>query len=134
MLLHTVPRSTLTEYARRPALLQTKERARDVLSRRYCNARLTSEQVLTAIYSLSDNNSYLLFNRDPVDKMLAMFRQVFRPDTPTGDYSLAIQGGRGGARLTHNHERQYHYVHQSLTLWSEVMTNMFKVGMLKFWS
>ena len=34
--------------------------------------------------------------------------------------SLAISGGMGGARLTHSHERQYHYVLQSLTLWREI--------------
>jgi hypothetical protein len=43
--------------------MQAKERAREVLARRYANGSLTQEQVLTAIYSLSDNNSYLLFNR-----------------------------------------------------------------------
>lgn len=38
--------------------------------------------------------------------------------------------GRGGARLTHNHERQYHYVLQSLTLWREISTDMFKLWCL----
>jgi hypothetical protein len=33
---------------------------------------------------------------------------------------LDIHGGMGGARLTHSHERQYHYVLQSLTLWREI--------------
>ena len=31
-----------------------------------------------------------------------------------------VQGGSGGARLTHSHERQYTYVLQSLTLWREI--------------
>jgi hypothetical protein len=31
-----------------------------------------------------------------------------------------LAAGTGGARLTHNHERQYHYVLQSLTLWREI--------------
>lgn len=43
--------------------VQTKERARETLARRYCNAALTQEQLLSALYSFSDNNSYLLFNR-----------------------------------------------------------------------
>ena len=42
----------------------------------------------------------------------------------------AITGGRCGARLTHNHERQYHYVLQSLTLWREISTDMFKLWYL----
>jgi hypothetical protein len=43
-----------------------------------------------------------------------------RPEVAEEDGSLAIAGGLGGARLTHNHERQYHYVLQSLTLWREI--------------
>ena len=35
-------------------------------------------------------------------------------------FSLAISGGVEGARLTHDHSRQYYYVLQSLTLWREV--------------
>ncbi len=42
---------------------QLKEKARDTLARRYCNAHLSQEQLLSAIYAFSDNNSYLLFNR-----------------------------------------------------------------------
>lgn len=38
--------------------------------------------------------------------------------------------GRGGARLSHNHERQYAYVLQSLLLWSEIATSMFKLWCL----
>lgn len=33
---------------------------------------------------------------------------------------MCLQGGSQGARLTHSHERQYHYVLQSLTLWREI--------------
>lgn len=55
--------------------IKTKERARDALAKRYRNSRLTSDEVLWAIYSLSDNNSYLLFNRDPIDKMIALFKR-----------------------------------------------------------
>ena len=43
-----------------------------------------------------------------------------RPEVAEPNCSLAISGGLGGARLTHNHERQYHYVLQSLTLWREI--------------
>ncbi|GFH12887.1 uncharacterized protein HaLaN_08662, partial [Haematococcus lacustris] len=65
--------------------------------------------------------------RDPIDRMITYFTTFFSPQGPRHpDFSLAIQGGKGGARLTHNHERQYHYVLQSLTLWREVSTDMFK--------
>lgn len=78
------------------------------------------EDILRCIYSISDNNSYLLFNRDPVDRMIAYLSHFFRPDAAEPGASLAISGGLGGARLTHSHERQYHYVLQSLTLWREI--------------
>jgi hypothetical protein len=32
-------------------------------------------------------------------------------------YSLSIEAGNDGARLTHSHVRQYHYVLQSLVWW-----------------
>lgn len=38
--------------------------------------------------------------------MIAYFKANFRPGAPDGpDSSLAITGGRGGARLTHSHDR-----------------------------
>ncbi len=49
--------------------------------------------------------------------MIAYLRQFFRPDAAEEGFSLAINIGQGGARLSHNHERQYHFVLQSLTLW-----------------
>jgi hypothetical protein len=62
-----------------------------------------------------------LVARDPVDRMLAYFKHFFRSTTWEQGYSLAISIGQAGARLTHSHERQYHYVLQSLTLWREIM-------------
>ena len=75
---------------------------------------------MRCLYSISDNNSYLLFNRDPVDRMIEYLHAYFRPDYAESGASLAISGGLAGARLTHNHERQFHYVLQSLTLWREI--------------
>ena len=45
-----------------------KERAREHLARKYRSRQLSDEEILHCIYSISDNNSYLLFNRDPVDR------------------------------------------------------------------
>ena len=45
-------------------------------------------------------------------------------------FCLAISAGFSGARLSHSHERQYYYVLQSLTLWSEMNHNMFKLWSL----
>jgi len=54
---------------------------------------------------LADNANYLLMNRDPIDRFIAYFKACFQPNVCNERTSLAIQGGRGGARLTHNHER-----------------------------
>ena len=87
------------------------------------------EDILRCLYSISDNNSFLLFNRDPVDRMIEYLHAYFRPDYAESGASLAISGGLAGARLTHNHERQFHYVLQSLTLWREISHD---VSMPKF--
>jgi hypothetical protein len=34
---------------------------------------------------------------------------------------LAIRSGKNGARLSHDHAKQYAYVLQSLTLWREIL-------------
>ena len=78
------------------------------------------EAILRCLYSIADNNSYLLFNRDPVDRMVAYLRKFFSAECAEPGCSLAIHGGMQGARLTHSHERQFHYVLQSLTLWREI--------------
>lgn len=60
-----------------------------------------------------DNDSFLNSNRVPIDKMIAYLQQYFSPDTPGDDeYSLAISAGLGGARLTHDHARQYNFALQ----------------------
>ena len=46
--------------------------------------------------------------------MLTWLRETFDAADTESANSLAIQGGRGGARLTHSHARQYRYVEQVL--------------------
>ncbi|CAL5219476.1 g1312 [Coccomyxa viridis] len=110
--------------------IKQKERARDMLVKKYKTSSLPEEDILRCLYSLSDNNSYLLFNRDPVDRMIEYLHAYFRPGYAESGASLAISGGLAGARLTHNHERQFHYVLQSLTLWREISHDMFKLWCL----
>lgn len=63
----------------RCSLPQAKERARDTLARRYRCRGLDEEAILHCLYSISDNNSYLLFNRDPVDRCGALAPCVVEP-------------------------------------------------------
>jgi len=62
----------------------------------------------------------LRVNRDPCDTMIRYLQTYFSPTQIEKGYSLSIQYGMGGARLSHNHEKQYHYVLQSLSLWREI--------------
>jgi len=110
--------------------IKAKETARAHLSKRYANAQLTSEEILAVLYSISDNNAYLRFNRDPVDKMIGYLKEYFDPKTPEAGFNLGITMGMGGARLSHSHERQYTYVMQSMMLWREVSNDMFKLWYL----
>lgn len=55
------------------------------------------EDILRCLYSISDNNSFLLFNRDPIDCMIDHLRTHFRPESAEAGASLAISGGLGKA-------------------------------------
>lgn len=80
------------------------------------------ENVRNAIYSLGDFHSYIASNQIPVEDMISRLRTQYDPvEVQTESFSLGISSGRNGARLTHNHRKQYQYVLQSLTLWSEIM-------------
>lgn len=81
-------------------------------------------------YSISDHASYLAFARDPVDRVIEYLKTYFSPACIEAGFSLAIQGGSQGARLTHSHERQYTFVLQSLTLWREIAHEMFRLWTL----
>jgi len=91
------------------------------------NAPLLPDDIEQCIYSLGDHNSHLRFNRYPCDKMIKYLKDHFSPDEYEDHYSLAISAGRGGARLSHSHKRQYTYVLQSLELWRDVLHFLFEL-------
>lgn len=111
--------------------IKTKEAAQKYIARKYSSSNISEEEVLQCIYSIGDNHSYLRSNRDPCDRMIAYLTKYFKSDSyESTQYSLAISMGRNGARLSHSHERQYHYVLQSLTLWKEILHDMFRLWYL----
>src|SRR5271154_6849879 len=82
--------------------------------------------------------AYLRMNCEPVSRMRDMLHQYFKPNIVERDFSLAISTGRNGARLTHNHARQFQFgisflslelilVDQSLTLWSIIMHDVYQM-------
>ena len=100
--------------------IKTKERAVEALASKYSKSRkVDPETIRQCLYSIGDNHAFLRVNRDPCDKMIEYLKQYFHPTQ--AEPSLAIRSGRGGARLSHNHEKQYAYVLQSLTLWREIL-------------
>lgn len=87
---------------------------------------LTEDEVEQCIYSLGDHSTYIRFNREPCDRLIVLLKEYFDSTNP-GSVSLAIEEGVDGARLSHDHERQYTFVLQSMTLWREVLDNMFQL-------
>lgn len=86
---------------------------------------LSYEEIEQALHSIGDHNTYLRFNRDPCDQMIKYLKKYFRPEEYEEGFCLSITAGKAGARLSHNHSRQYMYALQSLTLWREISHEMF---------
>jgi len=111
--------------------IKSKERAIDLLASRYSGPRkdghLTQEMIKQCLYSIGDNHAFLRVNRDPCDIMIGYLKSYFDPDMPKEGTSLAIKIGKAGARLSHDHSKQYAYVLQSLTLWREILYDMFRL-------
>ncbi|KAF9226868.1 hypothetical protein BS17DRAFT_776255 [Gyrodon lividus] len=111
--------------------IKSKERAIETLATRYQREGLDQEQVRQCLYSIGDNHAFLRTNRDPCERMIHYLKTYFH-HTQAKDpkHSLAIRSGRGGARLSHDHAKQYAYVLQSLTLWREILHDMFRLWSL----
>eukprot|EP01033_Poteriospumella_lacustris_P014023 gene14023-10021_t len=127
--------------------IKQKEQAAELLVRRYKTATLSSELIRQCLYSIGDNVSFLNANLKPVLDCIELLKEYFDPASHTAasssssasssassssssSYSLGIAEGRAGARLTHSHETQYHYVLQSLTLWANILEDMYRLWYL----
>lgn len=105
--------------------IKAKERAIETLTSKYHRKDLSQEQLRQCLYSIGDNHAFLRTNRDPCDRMILYLKQYFHAtEAKNPKNSLAIRSGRGGARLSHDHSKQYAYVLQSLTLWREILHGM----------
>ena len=62
-----------------------------------------------------------------MDKVIDFLTTHFSPHKAEPGYSLSIVSGEDGARLSHSHERQYYFALQSLTLWREIIDDMFRL-------
>lgn len=110
--------------------IRAKERAIESLARKYQRGQFDSEHVRQCIYSIGDNNAFLRFARDPCNEMADWLNLYFKPNEIERNFSLAISFGSGGARLSHDHTKQFHYVSQTLALWREIANDAFKLWYL----
>jgi hypothetical protein len=110
--------------------IKQKNAALKHLKAKYYSKTIDEDAIHKAIYSIGDNHSYQWFNRDPCDRMLQYLDTLFDPESYEEGFSLAISGGRDGARLTHSHGMQYHYIKQSLTLWRDILDDMYHLWFL----
>jgi len=111
--------------------IKCKESAVKRIVRKFSNDDIGEEEIEWCLYSIGDNSSFLVFNRDPVDQMISYLTANF-PDSLPADSprSLCIRSGYKGARLSHPHSQQFQYCLQTLTLWREIQNDMFKLWCL----
>lgn len=107
-------------------LIKQKENAIETIASKYSSKYYSKEDIRQVLYSIGDYNSYINMNRRPIMRMLERL-EVFKQPEVAQKYSIGIQYGRDGARLTHDHERQWNYVQQSLTLWSIIQREMVRL-------
>jgi hypothetical protein len=106
-------------------LSSAKKEARNRLVARYASASISKDEVILAVDSLTDSNSYILANRYPVDMMIHYLKKYFSPHEEDREFSLSISYRVNGSCLSHSHSVQYAFVHQSLQLWREIQHEMF---------
>ncbi|KAI9230384.1 MAG: hypothetical protein DHS80DRAFT_28832 [Piptocephalis tieghemiana] len=126
----TATREIIPDGKTRPVIqreIREKERAIELLARRYSKSgSITPDEIRRCLYSIGDNHSFLRSNRDPCDRMIHYLTRHFNPSSPASpSRDLSIAYGKGGARLSHSHSAQWQYVHQTLSLWREIMHEMF---------
>eukprot|EP01035_Chromulina_nebulosa_P017717 gene17717-23309_t len=108
--------------------IKRKEKAIDKLVHKY--NIISGDLLKQCLYSISDNNSFLNSNKKPVEDCIDLLQSYFSSVSAEPGYSLSINEGTVGARLTHAHDMQYHYVHQSLALWAAILQDMFRLWYL----
>lgn len=88
------------------------------------------DQVELAVRSLNDANNFANDNVTSIDRLLTMLRSGFDESECTDVTDLSISEGSNGARLTHDHAKQYAFVLQSLTLWKNICRRMYQLWLI----
>ena len=98
--------------------------------RKYTSSKLKADTIRLCLYSIGDNNSFLNSSRKPVTDCIDLLKKYFSPDNIEEGYTLSINEGSSGSRLSHSHSLQYNYVLQSMTLWAAILEDMFRLWYL----
>jgi hypothetical protein len=112
------------------AEIKRKEKACEALCKQYATRLLSVDDIKNCLYSICDNNSFLNSNLLPIKQCIELLHSNFHPSRVQPKWSLSINEGDTGARLTHSHEVQYNYVLQSLHLWAAIVEDMFRLWSL----
>eukprot|EP01065_Artemidia_motanka_P034922 TRINITY_DN42905_c0_g1_i1.p1 TRINITY_DN42905_c0_g1~~TRINITY_DN42905_c0_g1_i1.p1 ORF type:complete len:476 (+),score=162.34 TRINITY_DN42905_c0_g1_i1:145-1572(+) len=107
--------------------LRTKDRVVKELIAKYSRTRDLKEEVNRLIRSIDDCNCYMQDNHDTIMQMRSELTKYFSPTRPETGFELGISEGEDGSRLSHDHSMQYHYVFQSLTLWKNILRDMYRL-------
>jgi hypothetical protein len=107
--------------------IKRKEKAVSIIKQKYRTSSLSSEDIHLCLYSICDNDSFLNSNRVPIDKIIEYLQHFFAPGKIEDGYSLSIVSGQDGSRLSHSHDRQFYFALQSLTLWRDIIDDMFRL-------
>tara|TARA_R110002050_G_scaffold163344_1_gene293306 strand:- start:444 stop:1961 length:1518 start_codon:yes stop_codon:yes gene_type:complete len=106
-----------------------KKQATEMLCKKYVSEEFPREVFMRVLDSISDSNSYIYYNRDPVDQMIQYLQNYFEEGSCTKYTNLEIRYGSEGCKLSHGHTTQYRFVLQSLMLWREIQHEMYYLWM-----
>ena len=85
-----------------------RKNTRSTLYEKYSNKDLDVHTLERCFDSICDSNSYIHFNRTPVERAISFLREKFDSSHAKDKlHSLEIQHGIGGSRLSHSHKVQY---------------------------
>lgn len=91
-----------------------------------CKDEKSRPVVERCLRSIDDVHQFIEGNIEPLRWMRKIVSEEFLHLDAFSKYNLSITAGREGAKLSHNHTRQCHYVMESLWLWENVQRNIFE--------
>lgn len=109
-----------------------KSEASQRVIQRFSGPNIPEERIKLILDSLADADAYTVMNTRQTQRMIQLLQENFHSEVPKrhpefGDgpmcwlFGLEIASGKGGSRLSHDHDEQWHYVMQTYALWLEIL-------------